>query len=114
MSATRRFPAALAIILFLNGCAASSDMHAERGRSYSHSGVNNSVATSPLVASHRHDEKHELQAEGATPNEHSDSRSSLQLNSSWQLGEPDLIVKLRAPYSLPARKFRRISQFRYT
>ena len=92
MSVTRPAIAALITFLFLAGCATS-------GNVITNEGLTN--PNSALATSHSHDDTQWMEFEGAaamTPLEH---LSTGQLKTSWQLGEPDLIVKLRAPYSLP-------------
>jgi tetratricopeptide (TPR) repeat protein len=42
-----------------------------------------------------------MESEGAAPSNPLERLSTPQWTPGWQLGEPDLIVKLRAPYSLP-------------
>jgi tetratricopeptide (TPR) repeat protein len=101
MFATQPFLAALVISLFLAGCATSADIRTEKSFDNSNSGVTNPVVANPLVGIHRHDETLVLQVEGAASGESLDRLSTPQLTPAWQLGEPDLIVTLRAPYSLP-------------
>tara|TARA_B110000444_G_scaffold42550_1_gene38438 strand:+ start:4335 stop:6209 length:1875 start_codon:yes stop_codon:yes gene_type:complete len=61
----------------------------------------NSVVTNPLVTNYRHDDTQVMESEGAAPGNSIEHLSTGQWPQGWQLGEPDLIVKFRAPYSLP-------------
>ncbi len=91
MSAIRPLIAALVIFLFLAGCATSGNR------------ISREILPIPSseVTNHRHDDTQLMESEGAAPGTPLEHLSTPQLKTSWQLGEPDLIVKLRAPYSLP-------------
>ena len=91
MSATRPLIAALVSFLFLTGCATSGNIITAESLFNP-----NSVATN-----HRRDKALVMESQGAAPGNPVDHLSTLQLAPGWQLGEPDLIVKLSTPYRLP-------------
>lgn len=114
MSTIRSLLPVIVIFFFLVGSANSADIHSKESLSDYNSGVANPGATSPvatnsLVGIHRHDEAPVLQVVGAASGDSLARLPTPQLTPVWQLGEPDLIVTLRAPYSLPLQntdKFR--------
>lgn len=79
MSTTRPLIAALGTAIFLAGCAATDNII---------TGENLPNHTTNLIPN-------------PIPNERGDQTPSPQWTPGWQLGEPDLIVKLSTPYSLP-------------
>ena len=95
MSATSAPIAVLVTFLFLAGCT-SGNMIINEGLPNP-----NSVVTNPLVINYRHDDTQVMESEGAAPGNSIEHLSTGQWPQGWQLGEPDLIVKFRAPYSLP-------------
>ena len=101
MPAIRPLIAALVTCLFLVGCATFGNLINEEGLPDPNPDVTNPLVTNPLVAKHRHDEPLVMESEGAAPGNPMDHLPTSQLAPGWELGEPDLIVKLRAPYSLP-------------
>lgn len=96
MSATSAPIAVLVTFLFLAGCATSGNMIINEGLPNP-----NSVVTNPLVTNYRHDDTQVMESEGAASGNSIEHLSTGQWPQGWQLGEPDLIVKFRAPYSLP-------------
>ena len=96
MSATSAPIAVLVTFLFLAGCATSGNMIINEGLPNP-----NSVVTNPLVTNYKRDDTQVMESEGAAPGNSIEHPSIGQWPQGWQLGEPDLIVKFRAPYSLP-------------
>ena len=96
MSVTRPAIAALVTFLFLAGCATTGGVITNEGLTNP-----NFAVTSPLAASHNHDDTLVMESEGAAPGSPLGHLPTGQLKKSWQLGEPDLIVKIQTPYTLP-------------
>ena len=96
MSATRSLIAALVTFLFLAGCGTSGNIIPSKGLPNQ-----NSAVTDSLVINHRHYDTPMAESKGAAPGNPSEHLLIAQGTRGWPLGEPDLIVKLRAPYLLP-------------
>ena len=94
MSVTRPAIAALFTFVFLAGCAGSGNVIINEGLTN---------PNSALVTSHSHDDTQSMEFEGAAAMTPPERLSTDRLKTSWQLGEPDLIVKMQAPYSLPLK-----------
>jgi len=101
MSPTSSPIVVLATLLLLTGCVTSSNIITREGLPNPNSEAVNSLVTNPLVAKHKHDNTLVMGSEGASTGKPLEHLPTGQWTPDWQLGEPDLIVKLQAPYSLP-------------
>ncbi|HAT27897.1 MAG TPA: hypothetical protein DCS89_12845 [Gammaproteobacteria bacterium] len=91
MSAIRPLIAALGTLLFLAGCATTGNF------------ITGESLPNPnfVVTNHRYDDTLVVEAKSVTPGDPLHQPPAPQWTPGWQLGEPDLIVKLSTPYSLP-------------